>query len=149
MGGIFYSASAFNQDIGDWVVDSVTDMGAMFYGASLFDQDIGDWAVHSVTSMFEMFAYASSFNQDLSSWAVDNLRETKMHNNRASVDAHGFSKAKADTSWQSLPEDRVLGELPLASCRRRRLSVARGPARKYPRRDDWLLWLLRAFFLAP
>ena len=40
-------ARAATQDIGDWVVDSVTDlfaMAAMFDGASAFDQDLG-WCV--------------------------------------------------------------------------------------------------------
>ena len=43
----------------------------MFYFASAFNGDIGDWAVHSVTDMDRIFAYASSFNQDLGGWAVD------------------------------------------------------------------------------
>ena len=41
---MFAGASAFNQDIGDWVVHSVGNMWAMFYGASAFDQDLG-WCV--------------------------------------------------------------------------------------------------------
>ena len=43
MNGMFYEASAFNQDIG---VDTsgVTSMNSMFYYASAFDQDIaGAW----------------------------------------------------------------------------------------------------------
>ena len=42
----------------------------MFRSASAFDQDIGDWAVHSVTDMDYMFRYASAFDQDLG-WCVD------------------------------------------------------------------------------
>ena len=41
---MFCSASAFNQDIGDWAVQSVTDMYEMFMDASAFDQDLG-WCV--------------------------------------------------------------------------------------------------------
>ena len=37
-------ASAFDQDIGDWKVHSVNDMFFMFYSASAFDQDLG-WCV--------------------------------------------------------------------------------------------------------
>ena len=41
---MFLSAAAFNQDIGDWAVESVTDMGGIFWGASAFDQNLG-WCV--------------------------------------------------------------------------------------------------------
>ena len=40
----FAYATAFNQDLGGWAVDSVTDMSGMFFGASAFDQDLG-WCV--------------------------------------------------------------------------------------------------------
>ena len=44
MYSMFNSASAFNQDLSDWRVDSVTRMDDMFYDASAFDQDLG-WCV--------------------------------------------------------------------------------------------------------
>ena len=40
----FGYASAFDQDLSDWAVQSVTDMERMFYEASAFDQDLG-WCV--------------------------------------------------------------------------------------------------------
>merc|ERR1719174_2181604 len=45
-------------------------MNQMFYSASAFNQDIGGWAVHSVTDMWRMFASANTFDQDLG-WCVD------------------------------------------------------------------------------
>ena len=54
-------ASAFDQDLGDWTVHSVTDMYGMFIGASAFNQDIGDWDTSGVTRMNSMFDGASSF----------------------------------------------------------------------------------------
>merc|ERR1719375_3098772 len=44
MDSMFRDASAFDQDLGDWAVQSVTNMEWMFYGASDFDQDLG-WCV--------------------------------------------------------------------------------------------------------
>ena len=74
---MFYGAEAFNQDIGNWTVDSVTNMGGMFWDASAFNHDIGGWAVESVTNMAVMFWDASVFNQDLSGWAVHSVTDMR------------------------------------------------------------------------
>ena len=85
MSYMFVNVDAFNQDIGSWDVSKVTNMIGMFNGASAFNQDIGSWDVSSVTNMNSMFAYASLFNQDITKWCVTNITSEPTNFNTSSA----------------------------------------------------------------
>jgi surface protein len=71
---MFFSAIAFNQDIGNWNTANVTDMHGMFYHAAAFNQNLSGWHTFYVTDMSHMFHNASAFaNHNLSGWDVDNV----------------------------------------------------------------------------
>ncbi|CAL6336476.1 unnamed protein product [Bathycoccus prasinos] len=62
MQSMFYSAFAFNQDIGGWNTEKVTNMQYMFYSASAFNQDISSWTGTAATTVQAgMLAGATSF----------------------------------------------------------------------------------------
>ena len=76
--------------------------------------------------MYQTFSGASAFNQDLG-WCVANKVKLR----------HAFDETKCASTSCGAVQVADVADCPT-------------PARKYhPRRDDWLLWLPRAFFLAP
>ena len=57
----------------NFLPSNITNMVGMFFKASAFNQDLNNWNVSNVTNMSDMFYIASSFNQDLSNWCVSNF----------------------------------------------------------------------------
>ena len=48
MNSMFRAASAFNQDLSNWITSNVNDMNSMFRAASSFNHDISGWNVAKV-----------------------------------------------------------------------------------------------------
>jgi surface protein len=110
---MFYSALAFNQNIGAWNVSNVSTFNQMFQsatkfnngessdinnwnlrtsgtivtnmfnGASSFNQPLRNWNVSSVTNMTGMFQYATVFNQNIGAWSTINTTNMSLMFNGA------------------------------------------------------------------
>jgi surface protein len=56
---MFYSAIAFNQDIGAWNTGAVTNMAGMFQGATAFNQDLSGM-VTGLTAQPSLFSLSAN-----------------------------------------------------------------------------------------
>ncbi|MCF6189814.1 MAG: BspA family leucine-rich repeat surface protein [Cocleimonas sp.] len=130
MSYMFYNATNFNADIGDWDMNSVKnmrgifrgarsftdgnigkwennlgnwdDMEQMFYTANLFNGDISNWNVASVTDMQWMFLNATAFNQDLGQWNISAVT-TMDRMLEGATDFSGPNYDKLLIGWSNLP----------------------------------------------
>jgi surface protein len=89
MQDMFGNADAFNQNIGAWNVEKVTDMSGMFANTLLFNNsgssDINNWRPVSCSNFSSMFLSATAFNQPVGNWplSASNINMTLMFFNAA------------------------------------------------------------------
>jgi surface protein len=104
MGGMFQSATSFNQDISSWITTNVVSFIGMFAFAASFNQDISMWSVGSACSLGIVFYGASSFNQDLNPWQQQLVRKD-CFDGRAPDVAEMFLGSACPVQTTTLPGD--------------------------------------------
>jgi surface protein len=111
MGGMFYGAELFNQDITSWNVSKVSDFTNMFKGAAVFNQNIRKWSVEENDTLDDMFAGATAFLTEYGIPATPNYKfftqfvyqsETTHKTLQAAVDAHFEDAAAAQAIYGKL-----------------------------------------------
>jgi surface protein len=84
MTDMFNRASAFNQNIGAWNVEKVTNMSGMFSLNGGFNNsgssDINNWRPISCSNFSGMFFIATAFNQPIGNWPLS-ASNINMHGN--------------------------------------------------------------------
>ncbi len=74
----FNGASAFNADLSEWNVSTVSDFSAMFAGASSFNGNVSTWNMTGALNTSLMFDGASSFNQNIAAWNMSGVTNTRV-----------------------------------------------------------------------
>jgi surface protein len=71
---MFQSATSFNQNLGAWNVEKVTNMSSMFQSATAFNNSgsntINNWRPISCSNFSSMFNGATAFNQPIGNWTI-------------------------------------------------------------------------------
>ncbi len=82
---MFEEALKFNENIGYWNMENVTNVSGMFFNASAFNNGspagvegygLNEWNLKNVKDSSSMFAYAISFNQNIDNWKLPRVKET-------------------------------------------------------------------------
>jgi surface protein len=108
MGVTFYNNDKFNQNIGNWNTNQVSDMQFTFavpapYTSSFNNggsPSINNWDTSNVNNMYAMFSQANSFNQNIGSWntsKVTNMAymfQARSFNNGGSPDINNWDVSK-------------------------------------------------------
>jgi surface protein len=70
---MFEGNTGINQPIGAWDTSSVTDIRNMFFKATAFEQDLSNWVVTGVTSagnfMRDITLSTTNYDRTLSGWS--------------------------------------------------------------------------------
>ncbi len=121
--GMFYYATSFNGNIGNWDVINVTDMGSMFAGATSFDQDLSSWDVSNVHEFGQMFYNATSFDQSLGDWDISSannmtnmLRNSGLSKENYGATLVGWAYQDLENNEGPVPEGITLGAHGLEYC---------------------------------
>ncbi|MCG8700076.1 MAG: DUF285 domain-containing protein, partial [Bacteroidales bacterium] len=100
MESMFYEFGAFNADISNWDVSTVSIFSKTFSGTT-FNQDISNWDMSNATNLQGMFK-TSTFNKDISNWDVSNVRnfgQLFQENSAFNQDISSWNTAKADDMY--------------------------------------------------
>jgi len=75
LSGMFLLCASFNQSLNTWNVTAVTDFSRMFFGCSIFNQSVLSWETNVATNLSGMFRECSQFNQPVNHFITGSVTD--------------------------------------------------------------------------